>query len=555
MASLRPALLHLLAHATRIKPARAFEAACADVRRSQTERLFALLRANADTVVGRAHGFAAIRSADEFAKRVPLVTAKEIGPLVAREMSGERRVLTADPPVYYTRSTGSTGAPKHIPVTESYRKEFQQTVHVALYHLRQRFPAAFLGRALYFVGSRRMARAADGNDIGTMSGFNYSEMPGLVRAVYAWPARLFEVEDLRTRAFLALLYASIGDTSLIAGIFPAPIVYLLRDLAEHGLELSKVLQTGSLPNWLVLKPGQRQAFAADFVRHPAAARRMERAARAPEEEKVAEAWPGLKLVYCWTGATAGLFVPELQRRLGAGVAVRDAIYAATEGWCSVPMGDPEPGGALAVTSHYFEFAPEAGGPAMPAWELEDGRRYRIIVSSSAGLYRYDLQDIVEVCGFHGRCPRIRFVRKSIAASNLIGEKLDESHVNDAASAALREAGVEATFFTLAPLPRAAVPGYALLLELRKPADPALLEELRRRTEAALGVAASDYARLRAAGQLAPLQIRQLAAGTYERVRQAKVADGSAEAQLKTAHLVSDAAALPEQVARQLREAF
>ena len=108
MASLGPALLHLLAHATRIGPARAFEAACADVRRSQTERLFALLRANADTVVGRAHGFAAIRSADEFAKRVPLVTAKEIGPLVAREMSGERRVLTADPPVYYTRSTGST---------------------------------------------------------------------------------------------------------------------------------------------------------------------------------------------------------------------------------------------------------------------------------------------------------------------------------------------------------------------------------------------------------------------------------------------------------------
>src|SRR5262249_39684206 len=142
-----------------------------------------------------------------------------------------------------------------------------------------------------------------------------------------------------------------------------------------------------------------------------------------------EAWPALRLVYCWTGATAGLFVPELQRRLGPRVAVRDAIYAATEGWCSIPMGEDEPGGALAITSHYFEFIPEGGGEPQPAWTLEDGKRYAIVVTNAAGLYRYALNDIVEVCAFHGRCPRIKFVRKTVAASNLIGEKLDESHVN------------------------------------------------------------------------------------------------------------------------------
>jgi hypothetical protein len=567
VASLAPALLHLLAHATRIGPARAFERACADVRASQTARLMALLRQNQDSEYGRAHGFAEVRSPEEYARRVPLSTAKELDPWVRRQMEGERNLLTAEPPIYYTRSTGSTGAPKHIPITESYRKEFQQTVHVALYHLRRRFPAAFLGRALYFVGSRRMARAADGNDVGTMSGFNYSEMPKLVRAVYAWPQRLFEVADLRTRAFLALLYASVGDTSIIAGIFPAPIVYLLRDLAEHAPALALALRDGELPGWLQLSPEQRAGFAKDLGRDGAAARRLTRAARAPEEEKAAEAWPSLRLVYCWTGATAGLYLPELQRRVGPRVAVRDAIYAATEGWCSVPMGEAEPGGALAVTSHYFEFleeeaaargAPETdlargGAGALPAWALEDGKRYAIVVSNSAGLYRYSLQDIVEVCGFHGGCPRIRFVRKTGAACNLVGEKLDEAHVNGAVAQALRTAGVEATFFALAPAPQAALPGYALLLELRGPADAALLEAIRARADAALGEAAADYARLRAALHLAPLQIRSLPAGTYNRVRQSKIADGSAEAQLKTAHLVSDAASLPEAIRSALGE--
>src|SRR5258708_26455183 len=110
------------------------------------------------------------------------------------------------------------------------------------------------------------------------------------------------------------------------------------------------------------------------------------------------------------------------------------------------MGAPEPGGALAITSHYFEFAPEHGGEPLPAWELEDGKRYQLIVSNSAGLYRYQLFDVIEVCGFHGRCPRIGFVHKTGAASNLVGEKLEESHVNDAVASALGAA--EATFFTL-----------------------------------------------------------------------------------------------------------
>src|SRR6185369_6806702 len=221
----------------------------------------------------------------------------------------------------YVRTTGSTGNAKHIPITKSYKNEFQKTVTVALWHLYLKFPRAFTGRALYFVGSRKVARAEDGNDVGTMSGFNFTELPPVVRAIYAWPYELFEVADLATRTWLALWLASVGDTSIIAGIFPAPIVYLLRELDERAGELAGDVRRGELPSWMKLTDEQRVFFTRLLQPRSDVADRLDRAASAPVEEKLAEAWPHLRLTYCWKTATAGLYVPELERRLGPKVAV------------------------------------------------------------------------------------------------------------------------------------------------------------------------------------------------------------------------------------------
>ena len=255
MRALGPALLHLVGQATRARTAAAFAHATRDPGAAQEQRLRELMQRNADTEYGRAHGFAEITTPAAYARRVPLMTPADLEPWVARLQAGERKLLTADEPVYYVRTTGSTGNAKHVPITAAYRVEFQKTVHVALWHLYARFPRAFLGRALYFVGSRKVARAADGNDIGTMSGFNFTELPPLLRAIYAWPYELFEVGDLATRSYLALWLACLGDVSLIAGIFPAPIVYLLRDLEARAGELAHDLR--DLLTGRVLAPPSR----------------------------------------------------------------------------------------------------------------------------------------------------------------------------------------------------------------------------------------------------------------------------------------------------------
>lgn len=539
-----PALLHVLGQAARTRHALAFAHAADEPGLAQWSRLRSILRANAGTEYGRRYGFADIDSPARYAQRVPLVTPAEVAPFVDRMMAGERGVLTAEAPVYYCRTTGSTGRPKHVPITPAYRAEFQKTVYVALWHLYNRFPAAFFGRALYFVGTRREAVAADGCDIGTMSGFNFNALPPLLRAVYAWPYELFEVADLATRSYLALALACVSNVSLVAGIFPAPIVYLLRDLEARAEFLADHLARGALPADLVLTPTQRVFFEARLPANAAVARRLRAAARGPRGSLVSTAWPGLRLVYCWNTATAGLFIPELKERLGPEVAVRDAIFSACEGWCTIPMGDEETGGPLAVDVHHFEFIPEADYLAgrretLPVEALRDGERYFLVVTQSGGLYRYDLGDLLEVSGFWRNTPRLQFVRKAGAFSNLVGEKLDEGHVN----AAMATLGLNATWFALVPCPGAR-PAYALHLELSagaaSPGDAALAASL----ETALSRECHDFGRYRASGALGATSIRRLPAGTYDRHRQRRVAAGAAEAQLKTAHLVADLAELP-----------
>ena len=77
---------------------------------------------------------------------------------------------------------------------------------------------------------------------------------------------------------------------------------------------------------------------------------------------------------------------------------------------------PAPAGVLNVTSHFFEFVPEEqrddpDAEFLTADQLESNREYFIYFTTSAGLYRYDINDVVRVVDFYRNTPVIQFVRK------------------------------------------------------------------------------------------------------------------------------------------------
>ena len=70
-----------------------------------------------------------------------------------------------------------------------------------------------------------------------------------------------------------------------------------------------------------------------------------------------------------------------------------------------------------------------------------------MITTENGLWRYDLQDTVEVTGFIGRLPLLRFVGKSGRFLNSVGEKISEAQISDLFQRASRDFMFEADGFT------------------------------------------------------------------------------------------------------------
>jgi hypothetical protein len=140
---------------------------------------------------------------------------------------------------------------------------------------------------------------------------------------------------------------------------------------------------------------------------------------------LAQLWPRLALVSCWADGPATRFANELQARL-PNTLMQPKGLLATEAMVSLPWLGAE-GGVLALTSHFLEFADDAGVVSL-AHELRRGGLYRVVVTTGGGLYRYELHDQIEVVGQHRATPCIRFVGKTDRVADWFGEKLNEQFV-------------------------------------------------------------------------------------------------------------------------------
>ena len=81
-------------------------------------------------------------------------------------------------------------------------------------------------------------------------------------------------------------------------------------------------------------------------------------------------------------------------------------------------------------------------------EVEKDAQYYIIVTTQNGLYRYFINDIVEVTGWYNNTPTIRFVQKGRGVTNLTGEKLHETQVTDAVMNMMEDMNATFEFFIM-----------------------------------------------------------------------------------------------------------
>jgi hypothetical protein len=537
---------NLLLRTTGPRVVRRFDKLSRAPAQSQQRLLREILGTNADTEFGRRHGFAGITRFREFQERVPISSYEDLEPYINAAMLGQPNQLTKHEPVLFTTTSGTTGASKYIPMTRDGKRAKSRLMWLWFSALYRDHPGIAGGRILSVVSPEVESHTPSGVPCGADSGHAYRTMPGPVKSMYTAPYGVFAVEDYEAKYYTLLRLAAGQDISCIATVNPSTIVLLADRLARHTDAIIRDVRDGSLSADVAVPEALRASL--HLKPDPERARRLERAAASGGGVlRPGLAWPKLAAIGCWKGGTVGAYLVKFDTYFPQQPPIRDFGYYATELRGSVPLSDEGDAGVVAVGTNVLEFhpadedrAPE-GRELLPVERLEVGQRYFVYVTTASGLYRYDMNDIVEVTGHYGKTPLIRFIQKGKGVVSFTGEKLYETQVIaavDQAFAALR--GRYHFIAAVAELVDGTSPRLVFLTEfddqVTEPDGSALVDQV----DAALGDQNSEYQTKRKSMRYGAPVIRVVRPGEFDRYRRRMVETGQrADGQFKVLRLTSD----------------
>ncbi len=486
--SLTPLLVNGLWYLLSWPESFAFRLARHNVAGAQQKLLLKLLRRNAGTEFGRRYGFGAIRSVAEYQARVPLSSYDDYQEAIARIGAGQQMVLTREPVLLLEPTSGSTTATKHIPYTAALKAEFQRAIAPWVVNLFGHEPTLMGGQAYWSVTpvTRRNSYTPAGIPIGFEEDSEYfgGWQRHLIRSVLAVPPLVRLIDEMEAFRYVSLLFLLRSRSLTLISIWnPTFLTLLVKPLSDWWPRLARDIAAGTLSPPTPLAPDLQKQL--NTLNQPDGRRAAEIQSAFHSGNNPgsihARLWPRLRLISCWADAQAAPFVPKLNR-LFPQARVQGKGLLATEGFVSFPLESQPAGAALAVRSHFFEFLPVDRGPDQRAnsstprlaHELESGENYAAVISTGGGLYRYRLHDLVQVVGYWGSCPLLKFVGKESYISDWFGEKLNELHVRLALDEVFGRHSLQPAFAMVACDERAGQYAYTLFIESREALDEELI---------------------------------------------------------------------------------
>jgi len=443
-------------------------------------------------------------------------------------------VLYQGQPVLYAQTSGTTSEPKYIPVLESTLRQFKQQQRLLTYFQYMSCPQAFAGKSLGIMGPAIEGHRQSGIPFGSTSAYVYKSMPKMVQANYVVPSEAFEIDDydLKYKVILRLALAE-KDITYLGAANPSSFLRLLEILNTHRREIITSLETGKLSGVDLLPDNISRILREKIKPEPQRAAEL-RTFENNEEITYRDLWPGICLLVTWTGGSCGIALGPLRKKLPPEVMVIDVGYLASEFRGSITVDGTTNGGIPTLTHHFFEFVEReqwhlGERKGMTLDQLEIGKTYYVIVTTESGLYRYFMNDLVEVVGRFYATPLIKFVQKGRGVTNITGEKMYETHILQAVKAIEANQKISVVFFLM--LADELEAKYELYLELQNnmsidagPLAEMMDQELRR-----LNV---EYDSKRASGRLKPLDIYWLQRGSSEASKKHYLDKGQREGQFK-----------------------
>ncbi len=505
-----------------------------------------ILNENKDTEFGIKHNFKDIKSISDYQREVSINTYDNLEEYVTRHTNGETNLLVKDPLVTYATTSGTTGTPKFIPITERAQVESHQNVsRTFIYSVYKENPEAFDGTILTIVSPAEEGRTPDGTVFGSTSGQLILNMNKVIQDKYTIPYDVLSLADYEARNYCIILLGIINPVSMLSTANPSTLSLLAKQGNEWKDDLIADVASGKLKASLDIPESVRTQVEARLAPRADLAGEMLYSIMQDEEKKLRPLhyWPSLKLVTCWTGGNSNVFIRDMREWYGD-VKIRDLGYLASEIRGSIPLLNADSAGVLTVGENFFEFVKTADmDEATPryylAHELEIGERYYVFFTTKAGLYRYNINDIVEVRGFENNTPKIIFVQKGKGVTNITGEKLYEQQVLAAISHAEKETGLTTKFCMC--LSNANKAQYELNVDFKGAnPDQAAIQNFVTVVESNICLNNLEYDVKLKSKRLNPMILNVLADDSLETFKAWRVKAGIREAQFKITPLTDDA---------------
>ena len=369
-----------------------------------------LLSKAADTEYGQRFGFDSIRSYDDFAQRVPLNSYEELKGYIDRMRHGEKHVLWPGQVQWYAKSSGTTNdKSKFIPVSKQCLHDTHYaggTDAVCLYLRNNPKSRLFDGRALILGGSHAPNYNLPHSLVGDLSAILIEHINPLVNLVRVPSKRVALLADFEEK----------------------------RDLIARRAMQCRITNLSGVPSWMMAVITRVLEFSG--------------------KDTLDQVWPHLE-VFFHGGVAFTPYREQYQRLIPSQGMHYMETYNASEGFFGLQNDPTDPAMLLMIDyGVFYEFIPleEVGRPdahALPLWQVECDRQYAMVISTSGGLWRYQIGDTVR---FTSTEP-YKFVISGRTKSfiNAFGEELVVDNAEKGLQEACRLTGARVSEYTAAPV--------------------------------------------------------------------------------------------------------
>lgn len=430
-------------------------------RHAAEKTLRDILNISRDTAYGREHHFDVILSATNaddlfrlYRKYVSVNDSFEtLRPYVERHKNGEENVLFPGKPDMYATTSGTTSEPKWIPMTHKYLKDvYGKMSHIWTWNFVRHRNRIFGGHIFPIVGKEVEGYAPDGTLFGSVSGVLVRDIPSVIKKHYTAPASVMSIGDYAARNYtLMRLALQHRDVTLWATANPSTILELMRTVDEFADRLITDIEQGTLDTDFDIPQPIRTELEAYMSPRPERADELRQIRQQHGKLLPKHYWPWLQYLSTWKCGNTKIY---MEKYLDAfdwdRTFYQELGYIATECRFGFALDDTNES-VLFPQFHYYEFVAEdeLDSPDkhfLQIYELEQGKRYCAYVTTYSGLFRYNMNDLVEVGGKYYNTPTVHMVSKVNGIVSMTGEKLYEPQFIEAVHEAEKETGIKTKFF-------------------------------------------------------------------------------------------------------------